>query len=293
MFLGTYSKLIFLGDSNSDNGNVFRLTENTHPSPPEIYWNGRYSDGKTWTDHLSHFSDGQSLNLAYGCATIDNSLVSGTVPMPDGSRTEVPSVADQVAQLRSLAGHLNPSELVFIQVGSNDLNSLVYPGPTYQVKQDFTPEILAQKLAESVKTLCVDLGACNVVIMNVRPREQYPGILATGDPGIIQKSLTDTIALNQAIASEMAKLQDKIGDRCRIMVFDTYSFQKSITMNPAAAGIDPDWQIPVYSEPSSANASTIHSDSKPRLFVDAAHLGKRAQALLAAEVVKVLILANA
>ncbi|KAJ2788046.1 hypothetical protein GGI15_000221 [Coemansia interrupta] len=293
MFIGTYTKLIFLGDSNSDNGNVFRLTENTHPSPPEVYWNGRYSDGKTWTDHLSTFSNDQSLNLAYGCATIDNSLVSGTVPMPDGSRMEVPSIADQVAQLRSLAGHLNPSDLAFIQVGSNDLNSLVHPGPTYRIKRAFTPETLARRLAESVKTLCVDLGASNVVVMNVRPREQYPGILATGDPAIIQKSLSDTVALNQAIASEMAMLQDTLGDQCRIMVFDTYSFQKSITLNPAAAGIDPEWQVPVYSEPRSEADSAILSDSKPKLFVDAAHLGKRAQTLLAAEVVKMLILNNA
>ncbi|KAJ2372325.1 hypothetical protein IW150_004172 [Coemansia sp. RSA 2607] len=292
MFLGTYSKLIFLGDSNSDNGNVFRLTENTHPIPPEIYWNGRYSDGKTWTDHLSHFSGGQSLNLAYGCATIDNSLVSGTVPMPDGSRTEVPSVVDQVKQLQYLASNLNSTDLVFIQVGSNDLNSLVHLGPTYRVKIKFTVELLAQRLAECVKTLCVDVGARHVVIMNVRPREQYPGILATEDPDIIHKSHSDTMALNQAIASKMEELQDTLGDQYRIMVFDTYNFQKNITLDPVAAGIDSNWQVPVYSESRSTTDRETASNTKPKLFVDAAHLGKHAQALLAAEVVKTLVLAN-
>ncbi|KAJ2708113.1 hypothetical protein FB645_000222 [Coemansia sp. IMI 203386] len=290
MLLGKYKRLIFLGDSNSDNGNVFRMTHNMHPQPEQVYWKGRYSNGKIWTDHLEDFSSTSSINLAYGCATIDNTLVSGTVPMSDQTRREVPSVLDQIEKLQQMVGHLHPDELVFVQVGSNDLNSLVCPGPTYKRKQEFTPELLARRLADGVRTLCVDMHARCVVVMNVRAREQYPGIIATIDPAVIEKSLLDTEALNKEIQQQMRDLQTELGDPFVISVFDTHGFQRSIAESPAAFGISADWSVPMFdtSQSDQQTSEVTLVDPETKMFIDGAHLGKRAQALLAADVVKML-----
>ncbi|KAJ1817998.1 hypothetical protein LPJ56_000227 [Coemansia sp. RSA 2599] len=295
MLLGKYKRLIFIGDSNSDNGNVFQMTSETHPQPEQVYWKGRYSNGKTWTDHLEGFSGAKAINLAFGCATIDNSLVSGTVPMPDKTRCEVPGVLDQIERLRDMVGHLHPDELVFIQAGSNDLNSLVYPGPTYRRKQPFTPEILARRLVAGVRTLCVDMHARNVVVMNVRAREQYPGIIATNDPTVIQKSLLDTESLNSAIEKEIGRLQAELGDQFLLSVFDTHGFQRRIAESPAAFGISADWPMPMFraSQDNPQTSQIRLADPETRMFVDEAHLGRRAQALLAADVVKELATALA
>ncbi|KAJ1833349.1 hypothetical protein LPJ63_002821 [Coemansia sp. RSA 2711] len=107
-----YARLVFLGDSNADNGNVLRLTNGAHPQPSSLYWQGRYSDGKVWADYLAEAaSPAVAINLAYGCATIDNEIVSGTVAMADGRRVEVPSVADQTGELERRIGRLNPTDL--------------------------------------------------------------------------------------------------------------------------------------------------------------------------------------
>ncbi|KAJ2746984.1 hypothetical protein GGI20_000880 [Coemansia sp. BCRC 34301] len=285
MLLNRYERLIFLGDSNADSGNVFAMTGYTHPSPGHVYMGGRYSNGKMWTEHLCDFAASEPVGLAHGCATIDNSIVSGTVPMPDGTRKEVPSVTDQVAQLYAQIGKLRTNDLVFVFAGSNDLNSLVDTGLTYITKQPFTPELLASRLRKAVQDLCLVGGARNVLVMNVRPRSDYPSILALHGPETIRLTRAVTAALNAAISVEMAKLRDCLGTEYNIGVFDTHAFQRRITQDPAAVGIDPDVQTPSYGiVQGEHDVRLVSPDTK--LYLDGAHLAKRAQALLAAEVVK-------
>ncbi|KAI8323105.1 hypothetical protein GQ54DRAFT_117599 [Martensiomyces pterosporus] len=290
--LNRYTKLVFLGDSNSDNGNVFRMTSQTYP-PPNVYHEGRYSNGRIWADHLEQLSGTPSINLAHGYATIDNSIVAGTVPMPSGQRQEVPSVLDQIDQLHSLVGKLGPDELVFVQVGSNDLNSLVETDSTYNVKSEFTPQLLASRLRVAIERLCNDCDARNIVVLNVRPRVYQPDVIALSDTE--KKDFTRRVnaQLNDAYESEVSLLQEKLGDGCMLAVFDTHGFQKRISENPAAYGIDADTETPCYVEPPASGIQgpkPCFKNSDTKLFFDSSHLGKRAQALLAAEVVKQLTL---
>ncbi|KAJ2386930.1 hypothetical protein GGI23_006388 [Coemansia sp. RSA 2559] len=295
MFLGRYTRLIFIGDSNADNGNVLRMTQGTHPKPSNVYVDGRYSNGRMWVDYLDELSGCPgAINLAYGCATIDNAIVSGTVPMPQGSSTkereEVPSTVDQVAQLKENMGgqQLAPTDLVFVQVGSNDLNSLVDDGPTYLIKRDFTPALLAQRLRDAVHMLCTELGARTIVLLNVRSREDYPSIIALGDPQKLELTRNVTRELNSAIDGEMAELQATLGDAFSITVFDTFGFQKRIIADPPAFGVDPDVRTPCFDENRAGDTQMLNPESQ--LFLDGAHLAKRAQRLLAADIIRALSL---
>ncbi|KAJ2506884.1 hypothetical protein GGI11_006524 [Coemansia sp. RSA 2049] len=295
MLLNKYKRLVVIGDSNADTGNVMRMTQGTHPEPSDVYVDGRYSNGRMWVDHLERLSGCKgTINLAHGCATADNEIVSGTVPMPpDGiERKEVPSVVDQVQQLKELMGQLLPTDLVFVQAGSNDINALIADGPTYVIKRRFTPELIAQRIGEAVRQLC-NAGARTVVVMNVRPRDEYPGVIALRDVQRLQATRRDTLALNESLAQEMAALQGALGATgCRIAVFDTHGFQKRITADPVAHGIDPDLATPCFDENRVLDAAgsncMLHPESK--LFLDGAHLAKRGQKLLAAEVIKMLSL---
>ncbi|KAJ2060747.1 hypothetical protein GGI17_003547 [Coemansia sp. S146] len=295
MLLNRYDRLVFLGDSNADNGNVFAMTGQTRPMPEHVYMDGRYSNGKMWVDHLNDFATtSETIMLAYGCATIDNDIVAGTVPMPDGTRKEVPSLTEQVTRLHTQVGKLRSNDLVFAFVGSNDLNSLIDTGPTYITKQTFTPEMLATRLRKAVQELCLVGGARNVIVMNVRPREDYPSVLALNSPETIQLTRQVTAALNVAIGKEIAELQRELGGEYMVDIFDTYSFQKRVTQDPAAFGIGPDVQTPCYNVAAVQGkraTDLVNPDSS--LFLDGAHMAKRAHALLAAEVVKHIALSLA
>ncbi|KAJ2005981.1 hypothetical protein GGI04_002037 [Coemansia thaxteri] len=296
MLLNRFSRLVYLGDSNADTGNVFSMTNGTGPMPSHVYWNGRYSNGMMWVDHLNSFGPSESIVLAHGCATIDNSIVSGTVAMPDATSSEVPSLTDQISLLLAKVGKLSPEDLVFVFVGSNDLNSMITDGPPYIKKQALTLRLLATRLQQEVERLCLEVGARNAIVMSVRPREDYPGVLALNDPAKLEFTRQATSEFNAMVCQDMAELQERLGSSYRIGVFDTYAFQKRITQDPAAAGIDPDLQTPcnrVAAESAQAPDKQIVvplSNPETKLFVDDFHLAKRAQGLLAAEVVRYISL---
>ncbi|KAJ2084183.1 hypothetical protein H4R24_000256 [Coemansia sp. RSA 988] len=291
LFLGRYSRLIFLGDSSSDNGNVLRMTHGTYPLPDNVYWQGRYTNGKTWTDHLEDMSGFTAINLAYGCATIDNNLVAGTVPMPTGVREEVPSALDQVDKLKALVAELKPSELVFIQIGANDLESFIDTS-SVRIKREFTTQLLAERLVKLVERLCRDLGARNVVVMNVRSREDYPSVIARDDPQKVELTRTITASLNAEIRSGIAALQGSLDSSYRLMVFDTYEFQKKILQDPVAYGIDPDTRTPSFTGMPADGSPVVLNNPEAKLFLDGAHMTARTHALLAADVLKTLALAT-
>ncbi|KAJ2629977.1 hypothetical protein IW137_005071 [Coemansia sp. RSA 1287] len=177
--------------------------------------------------------------------------------MPDGQRVEVPSVTDQINDLESLVGRLSPTDLVLIQVGSNDLNSLIDTGSLYRRKCAFTPLQLAERLAQAVEYICTQLGARNVLVLNVRPREDYPGVIALNDRLVLKQTCWDTTVFNATVSNKIAALQAALGADYRLSLFDTYSAQKEIAL---------------VADPVSGKLS-----SDPELFVDSCHLGSRAQ----------------
>lgn len=288
MLLNRYQTLVFLGDSNSDCKNLKEIVGQIQPHLCNIYLEGRYCDGTMWVEHLCQFSSDslqQSINLACGCATIDNELVAGTLPIPpDGKqRREVPSVMDQIDELREMVGTLIPQDLVFIQVGSNDLNSLMnMAGSNYMVRQDFGIQELVDRLVRAIDRLQTELGARNIMVLNVRAREDYPAFVSLNDPKLRESVRQTTAQFNSALEDAVAQyLDSRKKDQCKITIFDTYRFQKQLANDPISYGLNPDIYVPRYTPQTN---TILESDTK--LFVDNYHLAKRPQALLAAEVLK-------
>ena len=132
------SRVVVVGDSLSDTGNLHRRLR-VFPSKP--YWQGRFSNGPTWADHLEGRTGLAVLNLAYGGAVATKhrevpheQLVS--VVTQGGQHFVSGSLDRQVVDYleRDLAGApmQRPEETVFvIWGGAND----------YIVKEPFSGEV--------------------------------------------------------------------------------------------------------------------------------------------------------
>lgn len=74
----SYDRLIVFGDSLSDNGNLYGFTGGANPPAP-IYWQGRFSDGRVFTELLGFDTTGfgtagGSVNYAFGGARTDAAM---------------------------------------------------------------------------------------------------------------------------------------------------------------------------------------------------------------------------
>jgi len=72
-----FKNIVVFGDSLSDQGNFYSMSGG---QPPEPYFEGRYSDGPVWVEHLIKNLEikGQLLNYAHGGAqTGDTNLFEG------------------------------------------------------------------------------------------------------------------------------------------------------------------------------------------------------------------------
>ncbi|KAK0557112.1 hypothetical protein OC846_000759 [Tilletia horrida] len=118
-----FGQVVVVGDSLSDNGNVYRFTNHTWPADP-AYYKGRFSNGPVWVEYLArdigpHAGGAPLIDLAYGGATVNNTRIQGyTGP---NSTIPVPSVLDQIsAYLKTAKAGEVHSSLFVVTGGAND-----------------------------------------------------------------------------------------------------------------------------------------------------------------------------
>jgi phospholipase/lecithinase/hemolysin len=115
----TYDNLYVFGDSYCDVGNIFAATGGAEPGAP--YYNGRFSNGPIWLDHVAGFlgvpmkaSLLGGTDYAFGGAwvTAPQSIPGGTIP----------SVPQQVQMyLAAHGGKADPNALYILEGGGNDI----------------------------------------------------------------------------------------------------------------------------------------------------------------------------
>ncbi|BAZ03882.1 autotransporter domain-containing protein [Calothrix sp. NIES-3974] len=143
-----FPEAYIFGDSLSDDGNLFRITEGQIPPPP--YFQGRFTNGFIWVERLEallELDPNQTTNFALGGAT------SGTrntvVDFPLGLQT-------QIGNFVSTPGQANSQALYIIWIGSNDYLGLRATDTT-SVINNITGSINALK----------DKGARNFLVVNL------------------------------------------------------------------------------------------------------------------------------
>jgi phospholipase/lecithinase/hemolysin len=205
---------VIFGDSASDTGNVYQLTDHTWPITPP-YYKGQFCNGPNWAYDLNVFV---KYNYAYGSATTDNNLVPGLTKL---NTVPVPGILQQVQQYIS-----NPPDflalLTNVHIIWGGANDIIFKPALIE-----TPLVIVQSLMNSTIAL-LKAGAKNIVFFNQEPFQDDPYVRAENQPVLFTEV---TIASNNAINASLQALQAAYPE-ASIYLFDLHSLITDLLANP-------------------------------------------------------------
>ena len=180
----SYSAIYVFGDSYCDVGNIYLETKGATPlSPP--YYQGRFSNGPLWIEHVAGALKLPMLPAAVGGTdfAVGGAYVTQPYVTPFGT---VPSVPEQVAAYLALhGGKADPNALYVIEGGGNDILNASGGSPEQLGYQ------IALGLAES-ELLLRQAGARSFLVPNLLDVGQLPA--AQANPSFASAA---TVALNR------------------------------------------------------------------------------------------------
>ncbi len=213
----SYDALYVFGDSYCDVGNLFVATSGAEPAAP--YYNGRFSNGPIWLDHIAGVlgvpmkpSLMGGTNYAFGGAWV--------TAEQDGF---IPSVPQQVAlYLSQHDGKADPKALYVLEGGGNDILGTTTGSPQALAFQ------IALGIADSERMLR-QAGARHFLIPNLFNVGMLPAAagnvaFATAASNAVNRDVDDLIAVEQMI------------QEIHIIRLDVFSLMTSITTDPTHFG---------------------------------------------------------
>jgi phospholipase/lecithinase/hemolysin len=214
------SQVVVLGDSLSDNGNLYRWIS----YPPAPYWQGRASNGPVAVEYLAQSLGVPLKNFAYYAATtgVGNVLDGGTVDTLGALSLPGITTAFQSA-LSGGQFPVDPNALYFIWGGGNDLAWFVTSPATAAV----AIEKAVTNLVTIVGTL-QSLGATQIVVVNMPDLGKTPAILVKG-PQVSAFFTQVSMAFNQALQSNLPP---------GVHYVDNFFYFSKIISNPDAYGFE-------------------------------------------------------
>jgi outer membrane lipase/esterase len=235
--------LTIFGDSLSDNGNAFRVTNQLPPSPP--YFNGRFSNGPIWVENLSDsftFTT-STLNFAFGGAT---SGTSNTV------NPALPGITTQVNGFLQSSPRIDSNRLYILWGGAND-----YLGGGVT-----NPAIVINNLSTNLQAL-IAAGGTQFIVVSLPDLGKIPG----GSTNPIQSAgLTQlSSAHNQGLQTTLQTLA-QTNPNLSIIPLDIAALLNEVSANPARFGFTNVTQACL-----NLSASTLCANPNEYLFWDQLH----------------------
>ncbi len=213
-----FTNFYAFGDSLSDTGNVKILTFGAYPPAP--YWNGRFSNGPVWAEHLATglgFSANPSLaggtNYAFGGAEAN----TGSTLSTGGT----PNLGTQLGMFSSNVGAFGSNDLVSLWIGGNDFLN----GST-------NPTQVAGYVRTHLETVHA-LGGRHILVPNLPWLGYTPGYVGTALEGPAN-ALTQ--AFNAALASQVSGFTSAHGDTT-VYSLDVATLFNTVRSNPAGYGL--------------------------------------------------------
>lgn len=269
--LNGYTSFIALGDSLTDNGNLFAATGGTlPPSPP--YFNGRITNGPTWAEHVAKRFAAAGLfsaNLAFGFANAS--------PNAD-------PVPDLPVQLFT-AGTLPP-----VLLGSRPLASLWFGANDIFAELDVSHPILesavavAEAAADAVEAGALGLAALgirDILLFNLPDLGRIPRF-ALFDPTDADKATAATDAFNARLALAVPGLR---ASGINVIGIDTQSLFDRLIDDPTRFGLT-NATTPCFIPPASLCSA---QEARDWAFFDQSHPNKRVHAILGQTVIAAAI----
>lgn len=209
-------RMVVFGDSNVDTGNLFRLSGNKHPQPPN--WRGRNSNGPNVVEYLSKDLGAKLEDYAVSGATSGQSNIVGRLA-PSLASVESTGVAWQIGEFAKTGSQLGNKDVVVIWAGSNDI---------YGISR-VDASGLQRKISEATANMvdAIDrlyrLGARRFVIATRTPREV-----------VGNENDMNGVDLNRALVQAVKSAADRTG--ATVTVFDAYTSVSDMMMNPSRYG---------------------------------------------------------
>ena len=215
-----YDALVVFGDSYCDVGNISTATAGVEPGP--LYFNGRFSNGPIWVDHVAGFL-GLPLTPALLGGTdyaFGGAWVTAPQPIPGGA---IPSVPQQVAlYLSQRGGKADPRALYILEGGGNDIL-----GTTTG-----SPQALALKIAAGIATsegVLRKAGARHFVIPNLFNVGLLPA--AAGNQSFAEAA---SLATNRDLDALLA--DERRGEGVLILRIDVFGLMNAVVADPTHFG---------------------------------------------------------
>ena len=280
-----FSKLYVIGDSLSDQGNLFAATSaaagpaNALPAS-DHYFNGRFSNGPIYTDLLAAglgLPLGPSIaggsNFAYGGARTTYNIVESTVggPLPPGLFPW--SLNAQVQAFRNL-GIQDPGGLFIVFSGSNDVADILV--------RSLNPATVIPNAINGVLGAVrafIDAGAQTIVVPNVPDLGLTPLFLGQGTAASAAATQL-SIAFNSLLDTSLDAVSG-----VEIVRVDTFALFRNVVSHPGDFGLS-NVTTPCYSGFVAPNpAGTECGNSSEFLFWDIVHPTTSVHSILAGAVI--------
>lgn len=258
-------RVVVFGDSNVDNGNLFRLTSQKFPAPPR--WKGRDSNGPVVVEYLAQDLNAKLEDYAVSGATTGTSNIVPLI-VPQYANVASTGVSWQLDEFSKAGGKLSNSDLVVLWAGSNDIF-----GAKRQDKEDLAKRIAATSgnLEKALLRLQA-LGAKRIVFATRTPRE------VIGNDNDL-----NGVDLNAALVARVKQVAAKTG--LDIRVYDSYDRISDMMKNPSKYGFT-DARSLCVNVPACASENYESGLKVANTFVnwDGAHKTTQVHKLMASEI---------
>ena len=289
-----FGHLFVLGDSLSDQGNLFFATSELGPPmnlpalpDADHYFMGRFSNGENYAGLLAKKlgleltpSELGGTNYAFGGARTDYNRVESDAPPPLPPGPYPPGAfpwtldLQREAFLADTARNADPKGLYIVFSGSNDLSDALTAAVA--LHQDPAPRIV--KAVQGIRNVIAayqSAGAQTILVPNIPNLGVVPAVTRFGP--VVSGIAT---ALSQQFNAALAAMLTTVTD-ANIIVFDTYAFLTDLVAHPGNYGLSNVTQ-PCYSgyvEPDPNATECANPDQYA--FWDIEHPTTRFHAILA------------
>lgn len=261
-----FSDIYLFGDSQSDDGNLFAITNGfSPPSPP--YFNGRFSNGPIWQEYLAprvELVANPDNNVAIGGAE------TGTNDVLIPGFPAAPGLQHQVDNFVTTHPSADPKALYIVYAGGND-----YFGGNI----DVNPTV--NNLSTAVTKLAA-VGARNFMMPNLPNPSGSPVVVSQGSEAVKARAeLVDRHAAALKAATESLEQNPNIN----VTYVDFTGFLRGVQANPQNYGItNLGGIVPgVAFDPDLVSNFTVPPGIDPNgyMYWDQVHLSTRTHQLLA------------
>lgn len=293
--------MVVFGDSYSDTGNLFALTEGELPPGPP-YTDGRFTNGNVWVEYLADLMKLNPPAPFYSAnpakpAGGTNYAIAGAASGSDETISWIPALFGLPAILpgRGVRLQINDflvncgivsccsSKMLFvIFVGANDFG-LLGKGPEYM-------DIIGN-ISASIEDLIDKAGATEIIVLNLPQIASSPAAVGTYKSLFVNEILPDGLMesvemYNEGLAEELTNLDAQYED-VNIIHADIAPIMNEAASNPAKFGLDDtkDTGIPTLDETAVFKRGSLeYLNAENALYFDGVHPTTTFHEVLAKEV---------